>query len=130
MEFPAPSVGYPLSIHVRRYLSDQNPSLVEPSAEFVSKYGIDFDLIVRISYMPKTTENKIKGPSVSKNDKDIEYVIFLPFSEIIRGPRNAQTALEYLLRGVCSILASLGIDVSRVTEQEASLIRAACVGSA
>src|SRR5262245_53563696 len=126
---PAPSVRWPLPDAIRRSLADQITDRVEPSADFINRYGSEINLIFRISFMPGTSDNKIKGPTISERDNRIEYVIFLPFGEIIRNPRNTEIALEFLLRGVCFALESLGVDASRASEQEALLIRAALEAS-
>jgi len=116
-----PGVAFPFSHLFQRRLSDEITALVLPSAAFVQLYGDDWQLIFRISAKRNITDNEIRGPSVFKKAKDVEFTIFLPFDVIQRDASIAQSAIVFLLRGVCSVLGSLGFDTSNIDACQSGL---------
>ena len=77
-----PGVDFPFSYHFQRRLSEQVTSLVMPSARFLAKYGDDYKLIFNVSAKQVIQVNEIRGPTVFKKTKDVEYTAFLPFDVI------------------------------------------------
>jgi hypothetical protein len=121
-----PGVRFPFTHHFQRRLSDEITALVEPSARFIEKYGIDFELTFRISAKQIIPDNEIKGPTVSRRTKDVEYTVFLPFDVITRQSEVPQNALRFLLRGVCSVFESLNIETEKILELQDNLIEQIC----
>jgi hypothetical protein len=117
-----PGVAFPFSHYFQLYLSREITNLVSASAKFVKKYGSGFELMFNISAKRHLQDNEIKGPTVFKKTKDVEYSIFLPFDVILSSSDVLRSALEFLLRGVCSVLVSQGIDTARIIEKQESLI--------
>jgi hypothetical protein len=101
-------------------------ALVEPSAKFTNAYGRDFELTFNISAKQGLADNEIKGPTVFKKTKDVEYTVFLPFDVIIRQVDAPKHALTFLLKGVCDVFASLDIDNAKVLRKRQSLVEGIC----
>jgi hypothetical protein len=121
-----PGVRFPFSYHFQRRLSQTIAALVVPSAKVIKQYGSDFKLIFNISAKKAIQDNEIRGPTVFKKTKDVEYTLFLPFDVISRNSEVLQSALTFLLKGVCSVLRSLDIDTAKIVEAEASMIENLC----
>lgn len=116
-----PDAFFPFSHLFQRRLSEEITALVAPSAKFIQKYGEDWELMFNVSAKRAIFENEIRGPSFFKKDKDVEFTIFLPFDAIQREVSVRRAAIEFLLRGVCSVLGSLGIDTSAIQARQSSL---------
>jgi hypothetical protein len=121
-----PGVKFPFSHHFQGRLSEEITALAEPSAEFIKKYGSDFDLIFNVSAKNTIQDNEIRGPTVFRKTKDVEYTVFLPFDVISRNPEVSKSALKYLLSGVCSVFKLLGIDTTQLVERQESMIENIC----
>jgi hypothetical protein len=68
-------------------------------------------------------EPEIKGPTVFKRDRNVEFTIFLPHKAgESSGQASYVTPLKLLFDSVAHILQSLGIDASRVVEGAPALI--------
>jgi len=121
-----PGVSFPFSHLFQRRLSEEVTALVESSPSFVRNYGNDFELMFRVSAKKAIKDNEIKGPTVFKNTKDVEYTVFLPFDVISRSSEVPQSALRYLLKGACSVFESLDIDTAKLLKRQESLIEEIC----
>ena len=117
-----PGVTFPFSLLFQRRLSDEVTALVAPSATFSQRYGDDWALIFRVSAKRIIGENEIRGPSVFRKSKDVEFTIFLPFDAIQHEESVARSAVAFLLRGVCSVLGSLGFNTSEIQARQSSLV--------
>ena len=116
-----PGVTFPFSFLFQNRLSEEVSALVLPSPNFVQEYGEDWKLMFRISAKRAITDNEVRGPTVFRKDKDVEYTIFLPFDVITTSESEAKCAIEFLLQGVCSVLVSLGFDTARMQAHQAIL---------
>jgi hypothetical protein len=121
---------FPFSHIFQRYISEEVSALVVPSKKFIAKYGNDYKLIFNVSAKHSLTENEIRGPTVFKKTKDVEYTIFLPFSVIMNEPRPPQEALNYIFRGVCAVFDQLGIDATQIRERQEHIVNHVCADSA
>lgn len=121
-----PGATFPFSWQFQGRISEELTALVSPSPKFKEKYGSEFNLIFNISAKKQIQENEIRGPTVFKKDKDVEYSIFLPFDVIKQNSDVLRTALQYLLRGVCDVFALLGIDATKVVQKEEAIIENIC----
>jgi hypothetical protein len=122
----APGVRFPFSHLFQAYLSKEITALVEPSHTFVKKYGSDFNLIFNVSAKRAIQDNEIKGPTVFKKTKDVEYTVSLPFDVITRDAEVPKSALKFLLNGVCSVFESLDIGTAKIMERKGALIESIC----
>lgn len=119
-------VCFPFSIRFQRRLSEEIRALIAPSPTFTQTYGDDWDLMFRVSAKRTIGDNEIRGPSAFKKDKIVEFTIFLPFEAIQREASGLRGTIEFLLRGVCSVLDSLDIGTSRILARQSSLIDEIC----
>jgi hypothetical protein len=121
-----PNVDFPFSHHFQIRISEEVTALVEPSPKFLEKYGPDYELIFNVSAKTGLQDNEIRGPSVFRKAKDVEYTIFLPFDVIIRHPDAPRRALRFLLKGACEVFGRLGIDSTRLLDSQESIIDGIC----
>jgi hypothetical protein len=119
-------VGFPFSHRFQRRLSNEVTAVTVPSAKFINKYGADYNLMFNVSAKKEIQDNEIRGPTVFKKDKDVEYTVFLPFDVITRNPEVAKSALGFLLKGVCYVFELLDIETASLVERQASLIEQIC----
>ena len=96
-----PEVAFPFSTQFQQLLGTEITSLVQPSTGFVEKYGIDWDVMIRISAKTKIENNEVLGPWVCKRDQDVECTVFLPYDVIDRAKSGHEIALQFLLDGTC-----------------------------
>jgi hypothetical protein len=93
---------------------------------FVKKYGEDWDLMFRISAKAAIRDTEIRGPSVFRKDKDVEYSIFLPFT-VVRDTQDAsRTAIEFLFDAFLSVLTKLAFSTERLEARRPALIESIC----
>jgi len=118
-----PGIDYPFSHLFQKWLSARITELVQPSAQFIKTYGVDYELIFNISAKAEILEPEIKGPTVFKRDKDVEFTIFLPHkgSKVTNQIEYAD-ALKHLLNGVVTVLKSFHIDTLQLVENSSNLI--------
>jgi hypothetical protein len=121
-----PGVNFPFSHLFQRRLSRDVTALVEPSAEFLRKYGSEFEMTFNVSAKQDLLDNEIRGPSVFKKTKDVEYTVFLPFDVIIRHADAPRHALRFLLKGVCNAFDRLEINKAKLLDTQDSLIEGIC----
>ena len=74
-----PGCDYPCPHIFQQFVSQEITRRVEMSTSFAQQVGPDFKLIFRMSAKPALEAPEIKGPTVFKKDKDVEFTIFLPF---------------------------------------------------
>jgi hypothetical protein len=121
-----PGVSFPFSHLMQRWLSAELSSLANHSTDFAKKYGAEYELMIRLSADTQTTENEIRGPTVYKKTKDVEYSLFLPYDVIIKAKGGCRGALEYILNGICRIFKLTGIDPGMLNERRESIITHIC----
>src|SRR5204862_71635 len=119
-------VNFPFNYLFQRFLGKEITALVEPSTKFIKKYGSDYELIFRISAKKSLVDNEIRGPSVYRKDKHVEYTVFLPYSVITLQDDINRSALRFLFKGVCAVFEKLEIDPSQVVEKQDTLIEHIC----
>ena len=79
---------------------------IAPSEMFVKRYGDDFNLIFRMSAKSGIDETQILGPTVFKRDKDVEYSIYLPFTQAPCDFQKLRDALGSLFEAIVRVLVS------------------------
>lgn len=104
-----PGIKFPFSHELQKYLGTTATAMILSSSAFATRFGEDWDLIIRISAKTGLCETKIKGPSVFKKSKDVEFSIFLPFDVITKNLDPLLSALESLFVGIDIVLDSLEI---------------------
>ena len=118
-----PGIDFPFSHHMQSWLSEQLTALASPGPAFLKSYEKTFDLMIRVSAKTEIGENEIKGPTVFKKDKDVEYTVFLPFDAIrAAGARGRRLAAERLLDGVTAVFVRAGVEASDLPARRDDLI--------
>jgi hypothetical protein len=117
---------FPFSHHFQHRLSEAVTTLVIPSVKYLKKYGEDFELIFYMSAKRGPQDNEIRGPTVFKKAKDVEYTVFLPFDVISRDGDAPRHCLRFLLKGICDVLDKLEIDKTRLLDRQDAIIEGIC----
>lgn len=113
-----PGVKFTFTHRFQKFIGGEISSIVKPSDKFINEYGEDFDLIFRVSAKRDITDVDIKGPTVFKKDKDVEFTIFLPFDSDQPSLRDGnRRPLELLLGAVVGVLNKLEIDTKFLQER-------------
>jgi len=116
-------VTYPFSHIFQKWLSDELTKRVQPSPAFVGVYSEVSKLICRMSAKSTITEPSIRGPTVFKRVKDVEFTIFLPHDgHPPKGLDDLRRPLKLLLESIVAVLQSLGLDASQVVKDSPDLI--------
>jgi hypothetical protein len=113
---------FPFTCAFQRYISDEVSSLVAPSRKFVTKCGEDYDLVFNVSAKHSLEENEIRGPTVFRKTRDVEYTIFLPFGVIMREPHPPTAALNWMFAGAYDVFDRLEMDTSDVRLRQHAIV--------
>jgi hypothetical protein len=103
-------VSLPFSHLMQIWLGQQLSTLVLLTPDFAKVHGTDFALVIRISARKGLKENDVKGPTVFKRTKDVEYTLFLPYDTIVKCSDGRRIATEFILDGVEAIVAMAKLD--------------------
>lgn len=106
----------------QQYLSHEVSSLVAVSEAFAREYSEDFDIIFRISAKRMIDLVEVRGPTMFRKSRDVEYTIFLPYDVLAISEEPHRMALHYLLTSVSDILDSLQIATSSLRNAEETII--------
>ncbi len=118
-----PRVNYPFSVHFQRFIHVELTKRLSASDLFLRKYGNDFTLVFNLSAKAALSQPEIRGPTVFRKTKDVEYTIFLPFNmDRPQGPATYRRALEMLIASICKVLAKLEFDVSQLSRDSDQII--------
>ncbi len=116
-------VTYPFTHIFQKYLSDEISARVNESAEFSEKFGEGYSIMFRISAKSDIENMEIKGPTVFKKDKDVEYSLFIPFKDFEGGAtKSCEYALNVIVDVVLQVLFSYKFDVSGIEKDRKGLI--------
>lgn len=108
-------VVFPFSLRFQRWLGDALSERVEASEKFRNAFGTDFGLGFRISAKEGIDQPEIKGPTVFKRDKNVEFTIFLPHQpNDYHNLTAASLLLEQVLQSAVLILQQLGLNTATV----------------
>lgn len=121
-----PGVSFPFSHIMQRWLGEELTAAADDWTEFAKKYGPGFSLVVRLSADTSIVSNVIKGPTVFRRDKDVEYTVFLPFEVIMTASNGCGSAMRHLIDGVRVVFRLAGIESSSLDAKESSMIEHAC----
>jgi len=118
--------SFPFSYRMQVWLSKRISRLAAPGPKFVTKYGADFALIVRINAKTRQAGNVIRGPAVFRKTRDVEYVVTLPYDTIIREKDGGRAAMRFLLDGVRDVFAAAQIVAAGMEAKREALIEHIC----
>ncbi|MCH8150244.1 MAG: hypothetical protein IH987_20070 [Planctomycetes bacterium] len=111
--------SYPFTHFFQKYLSKEITARVPASDKFVAEYGPDFDLMFRLSAKKDILEPEIKGPTVFMDDKDVEFTVFLPYSE----EQSHAHVLDVLIKQIVDVLEGLGMDVEQLSSASDEIVQ-------
>jgi len=114
-------VNYPFTHWFQQFISRELTKRVQLSERLIEEYGEDFDLIFRMSAKAGILDTEIKGPTVFKRDKDVEYTIFLPFNDQAHNSDLLHSIVVKLLAGIVLVLDELEFDTTRLSDDINSL---------
>ncbi|MFN5322247.1 MAG: hypothetical protein ACK493_13815 [Planctomycetota bacterium] len=121
--YPEAGVSYPFSHEFQKHLGGLINAEVGMSQRFTEQYGPDYDLIFRVSAKSGLVAPEIKGPTVFKRDKDVEYTVFLPFDRAADLETSTLSrVLEMLLASVISILNGLGMSTMSLVNNSRAIV--------
>lgn len=115
-------VNFNFSHQFQIFLSKKISGLLCASEKFLKLHDEDYSIIFRISAKKELAINEIKGATIYKKDKDIEFTIFMPYSVIIKTENPKKTALQYLFLGIYEALSKYDIDIHKIVAKENEII--------
>ncbi len=118
--------NFPYSHIMQVWLGEELSTLVSSTGAFTKAFGDDYSLGIRISARTGLTESLIKGPTVFKKAKDVEYTLFLAFDVIVQGFDSLRMASEFIVDGICAVLACAKLDAANVIGMKKELIEKMC----
>src|SRR5687767_1386030 len=118
-----PGVEFPFSHHMQGFLSDELSALATDASTFKERFGAGFHLMITVSADTKIADNRLKGPTLFKKDREVGYSVFLPYDVISRAPSPLQAAAEFLLSGVEKVFEELGIGAPKLEKKKAAIIK-------
>jgi hypothetical protein len=121
--YPEAGVSYPFNHRFQKYLSDLVSAKVGTSKKFADMYGPEYDLIFRMSAKEGLAKPEIKGPTVFKRDKDVEYTVFLPFDRSVEmDAKTLSRALDFLLTSMIEILKELEMTTTGLSAELSAIV--------
>lgn len=120
--YTKPGVDFPFTHLMQRWLGEELTRVASEDAKFQERYGSGFALGLRISADTGTAETEVKGPTVFKRDRDIEYTLVLPFDAIENAPDRRRMAVECIAAGIAAVFAELEIGLDRLDQGRESLV--------
>ena len=117
-----PGVSFPFSLRFQKWLGDALTQRVVASEVFRNAYSDSFSLGLRISAKDDIDQTEIKGPTVFKRDKSVEFTIFLPHRVCdYNEPECSLGVLRLILRSAVLVLEELGLDAAKVKIDSSAL---------
>lgn len=115
--------SFPFSHVFQRYIHNRLSSLVDGWGRNAGHYGPDFGLIFRMSSKSDLATTEIKGPTIFKRDKSVEYSIFLP-SNLLgnRSTDDYRAVLRALMDGIVTVMDGLGINTEKVKVESEDIV--------
>jgi hypothetical protein len=108
-------VNFPFTIRFQQWLGAALSERTAATEEFSNMFGAGFGLGLRISAKEEIDQTEIKGPTVFKRDKDVEFSIFLPHRpKVYHDPAVAVLLVDQVLQSVTVILQQIGLDPTNV----------------
>lgn len=108
-------INYPFSYIFQKWMHEELSKLVKPSGAFLKKYSEDFEIMFRLSAKSEIKEAEIKGPTIYKKDKDIEFTVFLPHNgKPVESCEDCRRPLEIFFGCMVIVLESLTLDASLI----------------
>jgi hypothetical protein len=119
-----PGVSYPFTHVFQKYLSALASEDTNGTEQFSSNYGEDYDLVFNVSAKTGLNSPEVKGPTVFKREKTVEYTIFLPFErKVAVNDESLSSTLRMLLSSMNAVLIELGMNTNRIANDPLGIAR-------
>lgn len=115
-------VSFPFNYLFQNFLGTKVTEFVQSSPKFIKLYGEDYSLIFRVSAKKELTTNEIKGATIYKKKKHIEFTIFLPYTLIMQNAEPNKEALKFLFDGIYEVLDKYEINTSMLKSEQDKII--------
>lgn len=116
-------ITFPFSLRFQKWLGDALSTRVEASEHFTKQFGKSFALGIRISAKDGILTPEIKGPTVFKKDKTVEFTIFLPHASLdYHDQKVIDALLGKLLDSVVLVLSQIGLNPTTIVTGKNLLI--------
>lgn len=120
--YPEQGVNYPFSAYFQRWLAQEITKRVQPSEQFLSVYGDNYDLIFRLSAKSRIEVPEIKGPTNFKRSKNVEYTVFLPCGHESQNRTDCYHAMSLLMDCIVDVLKRYCIDTTKIVNDHILLL--------
>ncbi|HEY1121949.1 MAG TPA: hypothetical protein VGE67_10130 [Haloferula sp.] len=117
-----PGVAFPWSIQFQQRISAEVSPLISASEAFIEEFGGEWSMMFRISAKQEIDGVEVRGPTVFKRDRSIEFSLFLPFDIIPRGDAFMLPALRFLFDGIQEGFVRVGIETAKLEAKRDQLI--------
>lgn len=111
---------------MQQWISAQLTAVADTPVDFVKRYGADFQLAINLSAKRDTTTNDVRGPTVFKRYKTVDYSVFLPFDAIKHADDGCGCAMRYFIDGVRIVFGKLGIETEKLDARRDEIISHVC----
>jgi hypothetical protein len=120
-----PGISFPLSLRFQQWLGDELSQRVEISEAFSRTYSEDFGLGIRISAKADIAEPEIKGPTIFKRPRNVEFTVFLPYeARDCYDGEASRKIIQLILQSATRILEHVGLDATKVRDDSPALLAA------
>ena len=102
--YPEAGVNFQISYKFFKLLRDELEASGILSARFNAAFGEDYSLGIIFSTRAKIMDLEIKGPTVSKRYKVVDYVIYIPFGIVMNKETFFNQYVEFVCTGVSTVL--------------------------
>jgi len=119
-----PGISYPFTHVFQKYLSSLASEDTKCSEQFRIQYGEDYDLIFNMSAKTGLVLPEVKGPTVFKREKTVEFTVFLPFQKEENISDNSLTnAVILLLNCMNTVLSGFSMTSNRIASDSDGIAR-------
>jgi hypothetical protein len=103
--YPEAGVTFPISYRFMQLLKEELAHLSEQHLSvFSSEYGQDYMLSLILSANSDAADLEIKGPSISKSYKAVDYVLRIPFAIVEEAETFYSTYVFFVCQGISTVL--------------------------
>ena len=119
-------VSFPFSLAFQKWLGEEVTSRVEWSGDYARSFTEEYKIGFRISAKKNINTLEIKGPTIFKKDKSIEFTLFLPFKQEIADVGSIEAcadAFAIVLEGISQCLLLLGLPTDKIQHAKPALLK-------
>jgi hypothetical protein len=124
--FSDPDATFEVPHQVSKVIASILSSELADTHAFDENFGKDYYLCLMRSSRVGLADLEIKGPTISKRYKTVEFSLKMPHRKIVEDPRRYGIYLDYMERGTSSVFAEIGLVTKRPMADIFREIRARC----